>query len=104
MPTKTLAGTPVDTDDEGYLINHAQWNKDVAAALAAEQGVALTDEHWKVLEFIDTDFKERGVVPGMRRMNKVGNIPTKDLYALFPDGSIKKAVKISGYPKSVSCV
>ncbi len=45
MPTKTLAGTPVDTDDEGYLINHAQWNKDVAAALAAEQGVALTDEH-----------------------------------------------------------
>ena len=104
MPTKTLAGTPVDTDDEGYLINHAQWNKDVAAALAAEQGVALTDEHWKVLEFIDTDFKERGVVPGMRRMNKVGNIPTKDLYALFPDGSIKKAVKISGYPKSASCV
>ncbi len=57
-----------------------------------------------MLEFIDTDFKERGVVPGMRRMNKVGNIPTKDLYALFPDGSIKKAVKISGYPKSVSCV
>jgi sulfur relay (sulfurtransferase) DsrC/TusE family protein len=40
----------------------------------------------------------------MRRMNKVGNIPTKDLYALFPDGPIKKAAKISGYPKPVSCV
>lgn len=104
MATKTLAGTPVDTDDEGYLTNHAQWNKDVAAALAAEEGITLTDAHWKILDFIEQDFKERGVVPGMRRMNKVGNIATKDLYALFPDGPIKKAAKISGYPKPASCV
>jgi tRNA 2-thiouridine synthesizing protein E len=104
MPTKILAGTPVDTDDEGYLVNHSQWNKDVAAALAAEEGITLTDTHWRVLNFIDAGFKEKGVVPGMRRMNKVGNITTKDLYALFPDGPIKKAAKISGYPKPVSCV
>lgn len=104
MPTKTLAGSPVEIDDEGYLVNHSQWNKDVAAALAAEEGINLTDAHWKVLNFIDTDFREKGVVPGMRRMNKVGNIPTKDLYAFFPDGPIKKAAKISGYPKPVSCV
>jgi len=104
MPTKILAGTPVDTDDEGYLLNHSQWNKDVATALAAEEGITLTDGHWRVLDFIDNDFKERSVVPGMRRLNKVGNIPTKDLYALFPDGPIKKAARISGYPKPVSCV
>ena len=104
MPTQTLAGTPVDTDDEGYLVNHSQWNKDVATALAAEEGITLTDGHWKGIDFIDADFKEKGVVPGMRRMNKVGNITTKDLYALFPDGPIKKAAKISGYPKPVSCV
>lgn len=104
MPTKTLAGSPVEIDDEGYLVNHSQWNQDVAAALAAEEGINLTDAHWKVLNFIDTDFREKGVVPGMRRMNKVGNIPTKELYALFPDGPIKKAAKISGYPKPVSCV
>ena len=64
----------------------------------------MTDGHWKVIDFIDADFKERGVIPGMRRMNKVGNIPTKDLYDLFPDGPIKKAARISGYPKPVSCV
>ncbi|MBU3665076.1 MAG: TusE/DsrC/DsvC family sulfur relay protein [Chthoniobacterales bacterium] len=104
MPTKIFAGTPVDTDDEGYLVNHAQWNKDVAAALAAEEGITLTDSHWKILDFIDKDFKERGAVPGMRRMNKIGNIATKDLYSLFPDGPIKKAAKISGYPKPASCV
>ncbi|MFM1941514.1 MAG: hypothetical protein RI897_496 [Verrucomicrobiota bacterium] len=104
MAQKQIAGVTIDTDDEGYLTNHSQWNKEVAAAIAQEEGITLTDGHWKVLEFIDKDFQEKGVVPGMRRMNKVGGIPTKDLYSLFPDGPIKKAAKISGYPKPASCV
>ena len=41
----------------------------LAAGLAQELGITLTEAHWKVLEFIDKDFKEKGVVPGMRRMN-----------------------------------
>ena len=86
------------------MTNHGQWNREVAAALAAEENIILTDAHWRALEFIDKDFREKGVVPGMRRMNKIGNIPTKELYALFPDGPIKKAAKISGYPKPTSCV
>ncbi len=104
MPQKQINGSIIDLNEEGYLTNHGQWNRDIAVALAQELGIALTDAHWKVLEFIDRDFKEKGVVPGMRRMNKVGNIPTKELYALFPDGPIKKAAKISGYPKPASCV
>ncbi len=104
MPQKQINGWTLDVNDEGYMTKHEQWNRDIAAALAQEMGIALTDAHWKVLEFIDKDFKEKGIVPGMRRMNKVGNIPTKDLYMLFPDGPIKKAAKISGYPKPASCV
>ena len=104
MSQKSINGATIEVNDEGYMTNHAQWNRDIAAVLAQELGITLTDAHWKVLDFIDKDFKEKGVVPGMRRMNKVGNIPTKDLYALFPDGPIKKAAKISGYPKPASCV
>jgi len=91
-------------NEEGYLTNRIQWNRDIASALAQDLGIALTEAHWKVLEFIDKDFQEKGVVPGMRRMNKVGGIPTKELYSLFPDGPIKKAALISGYPKPASCV
>jgi tRNA 2-thiouridine synthesizing protein E len=104
MPQKQLAGTVVDVNEEGYLTNHAQWNRDVALALAKEVGLELTDAHWKVIEFIDQDFREKGVVPGVRRMNKVGGFATRDLYALFPDGPIKKAALIAGRPKPVSCV
>ncbi len=104
MPQKQVNGFTLDVNEEGYLTNHAQWNREVATAVAQELGITLTDAHWKVLDFIDRDFKEKSVVPGMRRMNKLGGIPTKDLYALFPDGPIKKAALIAGYPKPASCV
>ena len=104
MNKKQVAAVTIDVDEEGYMTNHAQWSRDVAAALAREEGIELTAGHWKVLDFIDKDFREKGVVPGMRRMNKIGGIPTKDLYSLFPNGPIKKAAKIAGYPKPVSCV
>ncbi len=104
MPQKTIAGTIIDVDDEGYLTNRAQWNRAVAEALAQEEGITLTDAHWKVLDFIARDYQERGSVPGLRRLNKVGNIATKDLFALFPDGPIKKAARIAGCPKPTNCV
>lgn len=104
MPTKTVLGKDILVDDEGYMTDHSQWSKDVAIELAKELGIVLNERHWKIIEFIDIDYKEKGVVPGMRRMNKIGNIATKELYELFPDGPIKKAAKISGYPKPVSCV
>lgn len=104
MPTLEITGTTVDLTDEGYLSDHSQWNRDVAVELAKEEGIELTDEHWKVLDFIAADFTEKQAVPGMRRLNKVGGIPTKDLYRLFPNGPIKKAARISGFPKPASCV
>ena len=104
MAQKQINGSVIDVTDEGYMTNHSQWNKVIAETLAEEQGIKLNAEHWQVLDFIDKDFKEKGVVPGMRRMNKIGGIPTKELYALFPGGPIKKAAMIAGYPKPASCV
>lgn len=104
MATRVIGGVSIDVDADGHLVDHAQWNRDVAIELAQELGIALTDAHWAILDFIDKDFREKGVVPGIRRINKVGGIPTKDLYTLFPDGPIKKAAKIAGYPKPTSCV
>lgn len=104
MPDITINGITINVDDDGFMTHHSQWNRDVAAGLAAAEDITLTDAHWKVLDYIATDYAEKGAVPGMRRMNKVGGIPTKELYALFPNGPIKKAAKISGFPKPASCV
>ncbi|NWK56696.1 TusE/DsrC/DsvC family sulfur relay protein [Verrucomicrobiaceae bacterium N1E253] len=104
MPDKTINGVSISVDDDGFMTDHSQWNKELAAALAEEEGISLSDGHWKVIDYILADYAEKGTVPGMRRINKVGGIPTKELYALFPGGPIKKAAKVSGLPKPTSCV
>ena len=64
----------------------------------------LTDAHWKVIEFLQKDYAEKGTLPTIRRMKKAGGIPTKELYELYPDGPVKKASKIAGLPKPESCI
>ncbi|WP_339063048.1 TusE/DsrC/DsvC family sulfur relay protein [Tepidibacillus marianensis] len=105
MAEKEIAGFQVDVNEEGYLTNSAQWNKEIAAKIASELGIeSLTEGHWKVIEFLQNDFKANGKLPTIRRVNKVGGISTKDLYALFPEGPLMKAAKVAGLSKPASCV
>jgi TusE/DsrC/DsvC family sulfur relay protein len=105
MPQKKFGNVTVDVDDEGYLTDPSQWTKEVAAAVAMEEGIMeLTPAHWKVIEFMQKEFKETGQLPTIRKINKTGVLPTKELYDIFPGGPIKKASKIAGLPKPSSCV
>jgi dissimilatory sulfite reductase related protein len=105
MPKKTFGKVQVEVDVEGFLTDPNQWTKDIAPIIAKEEGInKLTERHWKVIEFMRKDFKENGQVPTIRRLNKVGNVPTKELYELFPNGPAKKAAKISGLAKPQGCV
>jgi dissimilatory sulfite reductase related protein len=105
MPQKQYGATTVNVDDEGFLTDLSQWTRDIAAAIAKEEGIAeLTAAHWKVLEFMQKEFRESGQAPSIRRLNKSGVVTTKDLYALFPGGPAKKAAKIAGLKKPEGCV
>lgn len=105
MPVREIAGVQVDFDAEGFMTNPDQWNEEIAKVLAAEEGIPqLTEGHWQVIHFIRADYKEKGQPPTIRRMNKVGNIATKDLYEWFPKGPAKKAARIAGLGKPQGCV
>ncbi len=105
MPQKQYGNVTVDVDDEGFMTNQAQWTRDVAAAIAREEGIAeLTPAHWKVIEYMQKEFKETGQAPSIRKLNKTGVMPTKELYELFPGGPAKKAAKIAGLKKPEGCV
>jgi dissimilatory sulfite reductase related protein len=105
MPKKQYGMTAVDVDAEGFMTDFAQWTRDVSSAIAKEEGIAeLTPAHWKVIEFMQKEFKENGQVPSIRKLNKSGVISTKELYELFPGGPAKKAAKIAGMKKPEGCV
>jgi len=105
MAKKVLGNATVDVDAEGFLTDFSQWTRAVAAAIAAEEGIAeLGPVHWKVIEFMQKEFKENGQVPSVRRLNKSGVVTTKELYEMFPGGPAKKAAKIAGLKKPEGCV
>jgi len=105
MPQKQYGTATVKVDAEGYLADFSQWTRDIAAAIAKEEGIGeLTPAHWKVLEYLQKEFKETGQVPSIRKLNKSGVTSTKELYELFPGGPAKKAAKIAGMKKPEGCV
>jgi TusE/DsrC/DsvC family sulfur relay protein len=103
MATKTYAGQSVEVNDEGYMVDASQWNRDIAAEMAKEEGIELTEKHYEVLEFL-RDANEKGETLTIRKVGKSGITDIKGLYQLFPGGPLKFSSKFAGIPKPASCV
>ncbi len=98
-------GTTVEIDEDGFLQEPENWNKEVAAALGKTEGVEdLVDEHWKVVDFLREYYLEFGVAPMIRKLCKSTGFKLNKIYELFPSGPAKGACKIAGLPKPTGCV
>ena len=104
MTTQTIAGVPVDVNDEGFLEDADQWSRDIGTAIAEENGITMTDRHWQVVDFMRATYAETGSGPTIRTLGKTSGVPIKELYQLFPKGPAKLAAKIGGIPKPRGCI
>ncbi|SCZ59772.1 TusE/DsrC/DsvC family sulfur relay protein [Thiohalomonas denitrificans] len=111
MATMDVAGNSVEVDEEGYLTNINDWDKDVAIELAKSENLEMTESHWEVIEFLREYYQEYQIAPAVRVLTKAigkklgpekGN--SKYLYELFPYGPAKQACKIAGLPKPTGCI
>ena len=92
-------------DEDGFIQEPELWNEDVAAALAKGEGVEdLTEEHWKVVNYLREYYVEFGVAPMIRKLCKSTGFKLKKIYDLFPSGPAKGACKVAGLPKPTGCV
>jgi tRNA 2-thiouridine synthesizing protein E len=98
-----IAGFNVDVNEEGYLTDFSQWNKDIAVEIAKQANIDLTDKHWEIIEWIQDKVKNE-VALSVRGIKKSGVINIKEFYALFPGGPLKVSTKIAGVPKPKSCI
>jgi len=101
-----INGSKLGLNEEGYLTDPQQWNRDVAAILAkAEEGLdELTEEHWAVINFIREHYVKNNLAPMVRSICKATGLPLKRIYELFPSGPAKGACKLAGLPKPDGCV
>lgn len=96
----------VETDNEGFLLDPADWNRDVAEELAQQLGLDLTPARWEVVEFIREYYEYHHAVPEARLLlKKLKEIHGKEkatrkyIYNLFPYGYGQQACKIAGMRK-----
>lgn len=104
MPTATIAGQEVQINEEGFLTEFDDWNEQVAAALASNIGIDMTERHWEVIRFLRADYQEKGETATTRRVQTAGGFPTKEQFTLFPKKPAKKMAYIAGLPKPHGCV
>ena len=104
MTTTTVDGRTVQVDAEGFLTDPSEWDEQLGKSLAAQIGIDLTDEHWKAIRFLREDYAAHGETATLRRISTVGGIPTKSLFALFPQKPAKKLAYVAGLPKPHGCV
>ncbi len=104
MTTTTIAGVDVQVDAEGFMTEYDEWTDDIGRALAANIGIELTDDHWATIRFLRDDYAAQHETATLRRVTKVGGIPTKQLFQLFPKKPAKKMAYVAGLPKPRGCV
>lgn len=104
-----VKGKVLETTDNGYLVAQDDWDRGVAEAIAAAEGITITDDHWDVIEYLrEAYFDNNGEQPNNRAILKAmqekwpgRKIDNKTLFDLFPGNPSKQAGKIAGLPESL---
>ncbi len=105
MPIFEHGSLKIQVDEDGFMENPEEWNEDVAKALGTTEDVhELTEEHWKVINYLRDYFKQYGIAPMIRKLCKETGFPLKKIYELFPSGPAKGACKVAGLAKPTGCV
>jgi len=106
-----LSGKSYETDEDGYLANLSDWSMELAEFMAKKDGCDMSENHWKVLNFLREYYNEYQILPALRVLAKaIGKRLGKDkgnskyLYELFPYGPVKQACKYAGLPKPTGCI
>jgi len=105
MATFEHGEVKVEVDEDGFLDDPAVWDETVAKALATTEGVdEMTEEHWKLVNYLRDYYQKFGIAPMIRKLCKETGFPLKKVYELFPSGPAKGACKVAGLAKPTGCV
>jgi tRNA 2-thiouridine synthesizing protein E len=111
MNLLNVEGRDLPLDQEGYLLELADWSEAAAQALAQREGVELSDEHWEILRLVRSFYAEFQLSPANRPLIKfvalkLGTEKGNSLHLnrLFNGTPAKLAAKLAGLPKPTNCL
>lgn len=101
-----IDGVEKEVDDYGYLLE-PDYSEAAVLAFAAAESLELTEQHWKIINYLRQKYQEDGHTPNARNLVKglqdEADMPEADnklLFDLFPDGgAAKQGCRIAGLPQ-----
>ena len=63
-------GINIETDSQGYLLDHSQWDQGMIEVLANREGIELTDAHIEIVLFVREFYEEYNTSPAVRMLVK----------------------------------
>lgn len=101
----------IETDAQGYLLDHTLWSESLALIIAEQDEMTLTQAHWEVIRFVREFYLTYNTSPAIRALTKAmkaefgeEKASSRYLYRLFPEGPAKQATKYAGLPKPARCI
>ncbi len=88
MPIFEWQDVKIEVDEDGFMQEPDQWNERVALGLASTEGVDdLTDEHWKVVNYLREYYAKYGIAPMIRKLCKETGFPPEEDLRAVPFGT-----------------
>ncbi|XQW86957.1 TusE/DsrC/DsvC family sulfur relay protein [Thalassotalea piscium] len=101
----------IETDAQGYLLDHNLWSEELALVMAKNDEMELTESHWEIIRFVRKFYLTYNTSPAIRALTKAmkaeygeEKASSRYLYRLFPEGPAKQATKYAGLPKPARCI
>ncbi len=100
MPLIQVKNRNVQVDSSGFLVNTADWDRDVAVVLASNTMLGtLSEAHWRVILFVRDYYERYENAPMLRTITKRTRLGEKTLRTLFPSACRECMCKIAGLPQ-----
>lgn len=99
-------------NNEGFLESAEHWNPKVAEAIAGEDGIDLSENHWEIITFLRSFYQDHEISPPSNRLfvkavkEQFGEDKGNSIYLmqLFPGTPAKTACRIAGLPRPTNCL
>jgi tRNA 2-thiouridine synthesizing protein E len=103
--SENQADAPVSNlDEDGFLKAMSGWSKAMALVLAERNEIGpLSDDHWKVIEFVKSYYETYGTGPPVVKICKATGLSRAEICKLFPCGVVRGAYRLAGLPRPSGC-
>lgn len=84
-------------DEDGFLLDPATWNRQLAETLADQEGVSpLGAAHWRVIDFVRGHYDRLQAIPPIRSICRSSELSAEEAKSLF--GGCLQVWRIAGLP------